>query len=57
MGAEDSSLTAVSLHADILNARHTSGGLAAIVPMDEFVVADYFLFLAWRFQDSMKRVG
>jgi hypothetical protein len=37
MGAEDSSLTAVSLHADILNARHTSGGLAAIMPMDEFV--------------------
>jgi hypothetical protein len=36
----------MSLHADILKARHTSGGLAAIVPMDEFVAADYFLFLA-----------
>jgi hypothetical protein len=35
----------VSLHADILNERHTSGGLAAIMPMADFVAADYLLFL------------
>jgi hypothetical protein len=34
-----------SLHADLLKARHTSGGLAAIMPMDDFIAADYFLFL------------
>jgi hypothetical protein len=34
-----------SLHADILNERHTNGGLAAIMPMAEFAAADYFLFL------------
>jgi hypothetical protein len=33
------------LHADILNERHTTGGLAATMPMAEFVAADYFLFL------------
>jgi hypothetical protein len=35
----------LSLHADILNERHTTGGLAAIMPMDDFTAADYFLFL------------
>ncbi len=35
----------VSLQADILNERHTTGGLAGILPMEEFVEADYFLFL------------
>lgn len=35
----------VSLPADILNERHTIGGLAALLPMEEFVAADYFLFL------------
>lgn len=35
----------MSLHADILKERHTAGGLAAIMPMEEFVSADYFLFL------------
>jgi hypothetical protein len=35
----------ISLHADILNERHTTGGLAAVMPMDQFVAADYFLFL------------
>jgi hypothetical protein len=35
----------MSLHADVLKERHTTGGLAAIMPMDEFVAADYFLFL------------
>ncbi len=35
----------VSLHADTLNERHTSGGLAAIMPIDDFADADYLLFL------------
>jgi hypothetical protein len=35
----------VSLHADILKERHTTGGLAAIMPMEDFMAADYFLFL------------
>lgn len=34
-----------SLHADILNERHTTGGLAANLPMEDFMAADYFLFL------------
>jgi len=33
------------LHADTLNERDTSGGLAAVMPMDDFMAADYFLFL------------
>jgi len=35
----------VCLHSNILNERHTAGGLAAIMPMNELVAADYFLFL------------
>lgn len=35
----------ISLHADILNERHTTGGLATIMSMDDFAAADYFLFL------------
>lgn len=35
----------ISLHAAILNQRHTNGDLAAAVPMREFVGADLFLFL------------
>jgi hypothetical protein len=35
----------MSLHADILRDRHTTGGLAAVVPMEDFMAADYFLFL------------
>jgi hypothetical protein len=35
----------VSVHADILHARHTTGGLATVLPVDEFVAADFFLFL------------
>lgn len=34
-----------SLQADILNERHTFGGLSTLLPMEEFVGADYFLFL------------
>lgn len=36
----------LSLHADILQERHTKGGgLAEILPFDDFVAADYFLYL------------
>jgi len=35
----------MSIHADILNERHTTGGLAVIMPMEDFMAADYFLFL------------
>ena len=35
----------ICMHSDLLNERHTTGGLAAIMPMNEFIAADYFLFL------------
>ena len=35
----------ISLHADILNARHSEGSMAAVMPVNEFQDADYFLFL------------
>lgn len=34
-----------SLHADILHERHTNGELAKLVPMQQFMDADCFLFL------------
>jgi hypothetical protein len=42
---ESSRKRRMSLHADILNTRHTTGGLAAIMPMEDFMAGDYFLFL------------
>ena len=45
----------MSLHADVLNERHTKGGLAAIMPMDEFVAADYFLFLLGEMPPETRR--
>ncbi len=38
-------LNRLSLHADILNERHTEGDLAKLVPMQQFMDADCFLFL------------
>ena len=35
----------LSLHADLLHHRHTTGGLAAIVSEEDFIAADFFLFL------------
>ena len=35
----------LSVHGDILNARHTTGGLSAIMPIEEFSATDFFLFL------------
>jgi len=42
----------ISLQADILKERHTLGGLGAILPMDELMAADFFLYL-----NSIARVG
>jgi len=38
-------LRRISLHSEMLNSRHSEGSLAEISPKDEFVGADYFLFL------------
>jgi len=38
----------LSVHADVLNGRHTSGALAQLVPMIQFMEADYFLALRYR---------
>ncbi len=35
----------LSLHADILNERHSKGDLAGVLPFDEFADADFFLYL------------
>ena len=34
-----------SIHADILKERHTQGELGILVPIEQFIDADYFLFL------------
>ncbi|MBD2104947.1 hypothetical protein [Leptolyngbya sp. FACHB-261] len=38
-------LNTISVHADLLNERHTQGDLAEVVPMQQFINADCFLFL------------
>jgi hypothetical protein len=46
---ESSKRRRVSLHADLLNERHAgNGGLATIMPMQDFMDADFFLFLLSR---------
>jgi hypothetical protein len=40
----------MSLHADLLNERHSNQILGGICPMDQFVSADYFLFLKAEFR-------
>lgn len=45
-------LNRVSLHADILNERHTQGELAQLVPMQQFMDADLFLFLRAELQEQ-----
>lgn len=45
-------LNRVSVHADLLNTRHIQGDLARIVPMQQFLDADCFLFLRVEFQES-----
>lgn len=41
-----------SIHADILHTRHTDGGLAAVLPYEDFAAADYFLFLYGELSDN-----
>lgn len=43
-------LDRISTHADILQERHTKGYLAELVPMRQFMEADYFLFLRGEFE-------
>jgi hypothetical protein len=42
----------ISIHADLLNDRHTTGKLGEICPIEQFIAADFFLFLrkdsGWR---------
>ncbi|MCX6793403.1 MAG: hypothetical protein NTY12_05300 [Candidatus Falkowbacteria bacterium] len=45
LGDEARKRSRLSLHSDILNTRHTSGGLSAVMPIDEFSAADFYLFL------------
>lgn len=40
----------LSLHADLLNERHTQGAIAKYVPIEQFAEADYFLFLRAQLQ-------
>jgi len=35
----------ISVHSDILSNRHTAGVLVNILPLEDFIAADYFLFL------------
>lgn len=42
---QNQNLGRISLHADLLNERHTEGVIAELVPMQQFMDADYFLFL------------
>jgi hypothetical protein len=42
----------ISLHADLLNERHTQGDIAKDVPIEQFAEADYFLFLRAQLQPA-----
>ena len=35
----------ISIHADLLNDRHTNGILGEVCPIEQFIAADFFLFL------------
>ena len=43
-------LNRISVHADILKERHTKEGLSNLVSMQQFMDADYFLFLRGEFE-------
>jgi hypothetical protein len=47
----------ISLHGDILKVRHTTGGLATILPFEELVAADLFLFLKGELPPEKNRGG
>lgn len=48
-------LRRLSVHADVLNERHMTGTLAQLVPMIQFMEADYFLALRYRLTDPQER--
>ncbi|MHB8599177.1 MAG: hypothetical protein ACYDER_20485 [Ktedonobacteraceae bacterium] len=45
-------LQRLSLHFDLLSERHTKGDISKIVPLAQFVDADYFLFLRAELQNT-----
>lgn len=45
-------LKRASVHADILKERHSKAELAELVPIEEFMHADYFLFLRGEFEKT-----
>jgi hypothetical protein len=45
----------VLLHADILKQRHTTGGLSAIMPFEEFLAADFLLYLLGEVRPANKK--
>jgi hypothetical protein len=45
-------LKRVSVHADILKARHTEAEIAGVIPMQQFMDSDYFLFLRGEFEKA-----
>ncbi len=45
-------LNRISVHADILKERHTKEDLGKLVPMQQFMDADFFLFLRGEFEKS-----
>ena len=44
----------VSVHADILQARHTTGLLGQLMPLTDFAAADYFLFLRGELEPEVR---
>jgi hypothetical protein len=43
----------LSFHADVLKGRHSAGGgLEAVMPMDDYVAADFFLYLVGRISST-----
>jgi hypothetical protein len=44
-------LNRISLHLDLLAERHRQGDLSTLVPIDQFVEADYFLYLRAQLQE------
>lgn len=45
LGGESQRRGRLSFHGDLLNERHSKGELAAVLPFEEFVDADFFLYL------------
>jgi hypothetical protein len=45
LDSESKKRSRISYHSDLLKERHSTGGLAAILPITEFSEADYLLYL------------